>query len=73
VDIDGMEVWVATAEDTIVAKLEWARAGQSERQIRDVVGILELSGDGLDRAYIEHWIAELGLEDLWARATSEVR
>jgi len=73
VDIDGMEVWVATAEDTIVAKLEWARAGQSERQIRDVVGILELSGDGLDRAYIEHWIAELGLEDLWARAISEVR
>jgi hypothetical protein len=66
--IAGVELPVATAEDTIVAKLEWARAGESERQIRDVVGILEVSGERLDRAYIEGWVGELGLEALWARA-----
>lgn len=70
-EIAGVEVSVATAEDTIVAKLEWARAGESERQIRDVVGILELSGESLDRRYIERWVEELELRALWERARSE--
>jgi hypothetical protein len=63
----GIEVFVATAEDTIVAKLEWAREGQSERQLRDVESILAVSGDHLDRAYVEGWVAELGLAELWSR------
>lgn len=69
--IGDARVFVATAEDTIVAKLEWASAGESERQLRDVVGILGMSGEGLDRAYIERWVRELGLQDLWARAQRE--
>lgn len=69
--IAGVEVFVATAEDTIVAKLEWARAGESERQIRDVVGILEVSGESLDRSYLERWTEELGLRALWDRVRSE--
>ena len=67
VDLGGLEVWMATAEDTVIAKLEWARAGASERQIRDVIGILETSGEHLDREYIESWVEELGLVDLWRR------
>jgi hypothetical protein len=67
----GVEVSVATAEDTIVAKLERARAGESERQLRDGVGILETSGERLDRGYLERWIEELGLRSLWDRARSE--
>jgi hypothetical protein len=69
--IAGVDVFVATAEDTILAKLEWARAGESERQLRDVVGILGASGPGLDREYIERWVGALGLEALWTRAQSE--
>jgi hypothetical protein len=49
------DVFVATAEDTILAKLEWARLGESERQLRDVVGVIEACGASLDRAYIERW------------------
>jgi len=56
---------------TIVAKLEWARAGESERQLRDVIGILEVSGERLDREYIARWIAELDLQELWQRVQSE--
>lgn len=67
VDVGGLEVWMATAEDTVVAKLEWARAGESERQIRDVIGILETSGERLDREYLERWVEDLGLVDLWRR------
>jgi hypothetical protein len=70
-EIAGVQVFVATAEDTIVAKLEWARAGESERQLRDVVGILEVSLDRLDRSYIERWIDELDLRALWLRAQAE--
>jgi len=65
VDLAGLAVWMATAEDTIVAKLEWAKSGESERQLRDVAGIVAVSGERLDRGYVERWVAELGLVDLW--------
>lgn len=66
VDLLGLRVWMATAEDCVISKLEWARAGSSERQVRDVRGILDAQGSALDRAYVEHWVRELGLEELWA-------
>jgi len=69
----GVDVFVATAEDTILAKLEWARLGESERQLRDVVGVIELCGDALDRVYIARWMRELGVEALWERADAEAR
>lgn len=67
VNLVGLDVWMATAEDTIVAKLEWAKAGESERQLRDVSGMLDASRDSLDFKYIERWVAVLDLADLWRR------
>jgi predicted nucleotidyltransferase len=66
----GIETHVATAEDTIVAKLEWAASGESERQLRDVASILSASGHSLDREYLAGWIESLGLQELWTRAQS---
>lgn len=61
----GRQVHVVSGEDAILSKLEWARrSGDSERQIRDAAGILELN-PGIDREYIAHWAAELGVADLW--------
>lgn len=68
VEVAGAQVWLATAEDTIVSKLDWARAGESERQLRDVAGVLEMRAGELDWAYVERWVRELDLEDLWQRA-----
>jgi hypothetical protein len=62
------DVHIATAEDTIIAKLEWATDGQSERQLRDVAAILETQSDNLDYAYLERWIRALDLADAWERA-----
>lgn len=60
-----VEVFVATAEDTVLTKLEWAKlAGGSERQLRDAEGIVEIRRDDLDRAYMRRWARELGVEDL---------
>ncbi len=62
-------VFVASPEDTIVAKVEWsAQSGGSERQRRDVAGIVATMGEQLDRAYIDRWIRELGLDEEWDRA-----
>ena len=67
-ELSGVPLHLIRAEDVVVAKLEWAKLGGSERQLRDVVGILMVQGATLDRAKIERWVAELGLEDVWSRA-----
>lgn len=62
-------VFVASAEDTVVAKLEWSKQmGGSERQRRDVAGIIAAVGDQLDREYIERWVRELDVGDEWTEA-----
>lgn len=63
----GVSVAAATAEDTIIAKLEWSQASGSDRQLEDVRGILRVRGADLDRAYLEGWVRQLGLEQVWAR------
>ena len=65
-DLLGARVFVASPEDTLLSKLEWAKqGGGSQLQLRDVSGILQLRGDDLDIAYIERWVADLGLDELW--------
>lgn len=69
----GIPVYAASPEDTILAKLEWStQSGGSERQRRDVAGILATMGEQLDRGYIERWVRELGLEEEWAAARNAV-
>jgi hypothetical protein len=70
VDLLDSTVWVASAEDVVIAKLEWAKLGESERQIADVAGILRTRGEELDVGYIERWTNGLGLQDQWAKAKS---
>lgn len=57
-----------SGEDLILSKLEWSKMSESERQIKDVVVVLEKRRHALDRAYIEKWIHELGLEAQWNEA-----
>lgn len=65
--LSGVPLQVARAGDIVVAKLEWARLSSSERQIRDVVGVLLVQGRDLDRDYIEGWVDDLGLGEEWSR------
>lgn len=64
---------IATAEDTIIAKLEWAKQGESERQLRDVAAILAVNRDTLDHVYLDRWITSLGLTETWERANGLAR
>jgi hypothetical protein len=65
-------VMLATAEDTILSKLEWAKkGGGSERQMGDVRGIFDVRGAELDHEYIERWAHILGVLDLWLDAAAK--
>ena len=63
----GVGIFVATAEDAILSKLEWARMGASERQLEDARGIIAVRREALDRAYLATWAVDLGVEDLLHR------
>jgi hypothetical protein len=67
-DFEGMQLAIATVEDVLIAKLEWAKLGESQRQFEDVARILTIRASELDRSYLARWIAELGLEEQWQRA-----
>jgi hypothetical protein len=68
VDFQGMPLAIATIEDVLIAKLEWAKLGQSQRQIEDAARLLRIRADELDREYLARWIARLGLQEQWAAA-----
>jgi hypothetical protein len=65
-------LFVDTAEDTILRKLEWYRRGghTSERQWRDVVGIVNVQSTRLNRAYLREWAGRLAVSDLMELALS---
>jgi hypothetical protein len=62
---DDCEASFSSPEDIIIKKMEWHKRGGGDRHLRDIAGILKISGDLLDRAYIRHQARELGLEELW--------
>ncbi len=67
-------VRVKSPEDTILRKLQWYRKGGevSDRQWRDVLGILMAVREDLDEEYVDTWATTLGIADLLERARSHI-
>jgi hypothetical protein len=57
----------ASPEDVILKKMEYYREGGSEKHLRDIGGILRISGEQVDRAYIDEWAQRLGLSEIWVK------
>ncbi len=55
----------ASPEDVIIKKMEYYKQGGSEKHLRDITGILKISGEEVDRKYIFEWAQRLGLVEIW--------
>lgn len=66
--VNGVELTVATAEDVVLSKLDWARLGGSARQIEDVATVLRARRKQIDWVYLDTWIPRLGVEPQWKAA-----
>jgi hypothetical protein len=63
----------ASPEDVILKKLVFFKEGGSEKHLRDVAGILQVSGRAIDRAYVARWARRLGVADIWGTVSKRVK
>jgi hypothetical protein len=67
----GESIAIATPEDIIISKLQWRRRSQSDKQWRDILGILKVQQERLDLAYIDRWTERFQLQEDWRQAGLE--
>jgi hypothetical protein len=71
-EVMGMRVWVSSPEDTILAKLRWAKlSGGSEKQFTDALRVYEVQYEKLDMHYLRSWAKKLSLDQLLERLQKE--
>lgn len=66
------DVMTASPEDVILGKLWYYSEGGGDRHLRDIAGILRVTGDGVDRAEVERWATKLGYLDVWNQIVAKV-
>jgi hypothetical protein len=65
VEVDGEPVHVAPIEYVIVRKLEFYREGGSEKHLRDIEGMLRVSGELIREDVLQRWMISRELEETW--------
>jgi hypothetical protein len=69
----GVPIWVASAEDIILSKLEWNKITPSERQMQDALDVAVVQKACLDEAYLRRWATDLGVSDALHEVLDKVR
>ncbi|NET38104.1 MAG: hypothetical protein F6K19_39915 [Cyanothece sp. SIO1E1] len=64
-------IYLASPEDVILNKLRWRERNLSEKQWRDVLGVLKIQGSRLNFDYLNEWATKLGLIEDLKRAIGE--
>jgi hypothetical protein len=64
----GDRIWVYSPEDIILQKLVWGRGDRSEKQWRDVLGVIKVQRSKLDLSYLRHWADTLDIVEYLDRA-----
>ena len=71
-EVVGVKVQVTTPEDTILAKLKWAKdSGGSQKHFTDALRVFEVQHDIVDMKYLEQWVRDLHIEGLWKQLIEE--
>jgi len=65
-------MFIASAEDVILVKLDWFKKSQSEKHFRDALSVLKISKEKLDFDYIEKWTEKLSVSDFWIKLKAEL-
>ena len=67
-------IYIASAEDVILQKLRWYKLtkNQSEKQWRDILGVLKARRDEIDYGYVKHWGDRLKVSGELDRAIDQV-
>jgi hypothetical protein len=65
-------LWLISPEDLILQKLLWGKGNQSEKQWRDVLGIIKLQAENLDYIYLTEWAENLGIFNFLSQALDAV-
>ena len=68
-NLEGSNLYIVSAEDLVLSKLEWLKDSRSEVQQRDVRNLLD-SVPGIDETYLGEWAEKLGLDELLDEARS---
>lgn len=63
--VEDTEANFAAPEDVIIKKMEYYKEGGSEKHLRDITGIMKISGELIDYDYISQWAERLELKDIW--------
>ncbi len=66
------DLMIAAPEDVILGKLWYFAEGGGDRHLRDIAGILRVTGEGVDRAEVERWATKLGYLDIWHQILAKV-
>ena len=61
-------IWIAPLEYVIVRKLQFFREGGSEKHIRDIQGMMEISGEMVNKDELIEWVDKFQLQNQWKQA-----
>jgi hypothetical protein len=62
----------ASPEDVIIKKLEYFKQGRSDKHLRDIAGMLKISSESIDRAYVSTWATRLSVSEIWEELLKKV-
>lgn len=61
-----IDVFSDKDEELIVKKLQYYRLGESDKHLRDIRAMIEISGEEIDLDRVQEWVDRLDLADVWA-------
>ncbi len=71
--LPGRAGYTAAPEDVILGKLWYYEEGGSEKHLRDIAAMLQVSGDEIDIGYVDQWARQLGFTETWQTVVNRVR